>query len=57
MVCNVQNNVRTMRLAAVILGLGVCAPTYAATLEKLTVSSDGAAIHDDCAWPGDRLHG
>jgi hypothetical protein len=38
MVCNVQNNVRTMRLAAVILGLGVCAPTFAATLEKLTVT-------------------
>jgi hypothetical protein len=39
MVCNVQNNVRTMRRAAMmILGLCVCAPAFAATLEKLTLS-------------------
>jgi hypothetical protein len=38
MVYKVQDNVRTMRLAAVILGLTVCAPTFVATLEKLTIS-------------------
>ena len=38
MVCKVQHTGRTMRLAALILGLSVCAPSFAATLEKLTIA-------------------